>query len=307
MKTACTLKLREEGVHLSGHKCMFKRMEKMIRPLCLHASSFAAFVGENPYERQTDAFEKVWSRCSPDTYRAALDRNHKVSRDDKVHRLKTIVSDSFHMAQHLASAEKMTSTGVAKANEELQGSIPKELEPEDAKILGEELKKQLFTSYGTTKEKSVLDVLKKDMEMDIAPEEDITFSKTFETPDGVPWKLVGKIDARTTNGEILIEVKNRVRRLFMTAPKYERIQVECYLRLVESAQKAFLVECLRQDDVPLTLNIIPIEKDDALWESLLARAHATLGILKKMIDDEDFQDKYMQSKRPSMLLRVCSN
>jgi hypothetical protein len=62
--------------------------------------------------------------------------------------------------------------------------------------------------------------------------------------NGVDWVLVGKIDGMTADNEV-VEIKNRVKKLFNQLRDYEEPQIRTYMSLMNNAPKGFLVENLR--------------------------------------------------------------
>ena len=277
-----------------------------IMSIALHASSFAAFIGKNPYAKQHEVFEKPWQRASPATYSAALQRHQRVTDLERLEVLRSKVPEvdiTLHAAETSVSA---SATLVADRRETLTKELGGDaiLTLDEKRLVNDEIRKQLFTRYGTAQERSVLDILVDEMGMELSPEDtDSAYTKVFVTANGTPWKLVGRIDACTLDNTTVIEVKNRVKRLFMHATEYERIQVECYLRLVHTAERALLVESLYTDGVGRTLNIIPLQKDDVLWEEWCRVAEMYVDYLHRMIHDPSLQDTYFKSKRPSVFLR----
>lgn len=274
--------------------------------ITLHASSFAAFIGKHPYTKQHEVFEKTWQRASPATYSAALQRHRRVTDQERLEALRSKIPEvdvTLHAAEmNICTSARVVTDSRDTLTKELGGETVLTLE--EKKLVSDEIRKQLFTRYGTAQERSVLDILVDEMGMELSPEDtDAAYTKLFVTANGTPWKLVGKIDACTSDKTTVIEVKNRVRRLFMHATEYERIQVECYLRLVETAERALLVESLSADGDGRTLNIIPLEKDDALWGEWHRIAGMYVEYLHRMIRDPSLQDSYFRSKRPSAFLR----
>jgi hypothetical protein len=61
----------------------------------------------------------------------------------------------------------------------------------------------------------------------------------------IEWTLVGKIDGRTSEGEV-IEIKNRTKKLFNELRNYEEPQIMTYLYLFECSQ-GYMVESLKTD------------------------------------------------------------
>ena len=62
--------------------------------------------------------------------------------------------------------------------------------------------------------------------------------------NGADWILVGKIDGMTADNEV-VEIKNRVKKLFKQLRDYEEPQIRTYMSLMNNAPKGFLVENLR--------------------------------------------------------------
>lgn len=279
---------------------------RSVSTYCIHASSFAAFIGKHPYVHHHEAFEKVWNRASPTTYSSAMKRHNKSTDQERLDHIRQTVPNAdaaIHAAEAHGSSASATPASITESKDILTRDVETDtLSKEDAKLVSDEIRRQLYTSYGTSKESTILDVLRREMSLDLVDGHKL-YTRMFETPNGIGWKLVGKIDAITGDGDIVVEVKNRIHRLFVKSPEYERIQCACYLQLVESAGKILLVEALRTDDSKLTLNIIPIEKEDVPWKEWLQLAHMYIDVLDKMISSEELQNAYMESKRPSRFLR----
>lgn len=279
-------------------------------PICIHASAFAAFIGKHPYSKHHDAFEKVWERASPHTYAAALSRHGRRTATQHLESLKNAtpeIARSLETAARVGTAAN-DATAVTDATTMLAADVDSlGLSKHDASLVKDEIRKELFTHYGTTKEHSVIDIVRREMDIDVR-EDSSLHSAIFTTPGGTPWKLVGRIDGITADGSTIIEIKNRVRRLFMTLTEYERIQVECYLVLIGTADRALVVESFRpQDERTTTLNIIPVDRGDEVWPECLVRATVLVEYLTALIDDEAMQDVYLASSRPNGILRALFN
>ena len=270
----------------------------------LYASSFAGFIGKNPYVKQHEVFEKTWQKFSPDTYFAAVKRNHHVTDQECLQSLRHTIPE-VEVALHSAESSTVTTSAtlVAENQHALTEELTVDLTSHEKKLVCDEIRKQLFTRYGTAKERSVVSILEKEMGMAFAKGiEHVTYTKTYMTANGTPWTLAGKIDALTTDAKTILEVKNRVKRLFMHATDYERIQVECYLRMVGTAQNALLVEAFSVNGTT-TLNIIPVDRDDVCWSEWHRTAEMYIDYLNRLVQTPGLQDSYFQSKRPTAFLR----
>lgn len=270
----------------------------------VHASGIAALVGQHPYVKQHQAFEELWKKVSPSTYFTALRRHSRESDEERFDRL-----CSQHASVHVA-LNHTTQTGNAAASHDVTNILTEAeslvetefLTSEDIRCIKDHMKKNAFTTYGISKERSVLDILQDELNLKLVQDEKV-YAKEFQTKGNVVWRLIGKVDATTEDGKMVIEVKNRVRKLFFKMTEYERIQVECYMRLLNGIEKALLVESIRENE-KTTLNIIPVDPDETLWEECIQRAHALIDFLVHVVNDETAQDKYLISKRPSAYLKA---
>ena len=78
--------------------------------------------------------------------------------------------------------------------------------------------------------------------------------------NGADWILVGKIDGMTADNEV-VEIKNRVKKLFKQLRDYEEPQIRTYMSLMNNAPKGFLVENLRSP-VGNQINTIEVNFED---------------------------------------------
>lgn len=78
--------------------------------------------------------------------------------------------------------------------------------------------------------------------------------------NGASWILVGKIDGMTADNEV-VEIKNRVKKLFKQLRDYEEPQIRTYMSLMNNAPKGFLVENLRSPKGN-QINTIEVNFDD---------------------------------------------
>ena len=82
------------------------------------------------------------------------------------------------------------------------------------------------------------------------------------------WYVGGKVDGITDNNEI-IEIKNRMYKLFFKLRDYEKTQVYGYLYIFNT-QKAILLEKLKKK-TDSKINIIEIEYKDVIFEHIKSK------------------------------------
>ena len=311
--------------------------------VCIYASQVAVCIGANRHKKASEAMEAMWYRISPHGYYAALERNGLKTEDQNIIDI---------MARHLevkGLVDKSLTLPCGSSDQVAQnyGCVSKDLDSvdldsEEKRLVDDVLKRNLYTTYGNRHEQGMIDHIR--TRLGIKCRQDPAFHKQLAgySRGGVPWYIGGKIDAISEDGETVIELKNRVNRLFFRAPYYEVIQVQTYLQLLD-VERGALVECLQSVNPPthdiekhnfkihcgaadldavdtahqcaklneakrnegqkVHVNVIPIARDKELWTRTIApKLEGFVDFLMTLLNDVKAQDRYLQSKRRSVLV-----
>lgn len=121
------------------------------------------------------------------------------------------------------------------------------------------------TNYGQHHENSALAYYSEKTGKAVDSHQKFT-KKHIATSDKYEWYLTGKIDGINEDG-ILVEIKNRVNKLFYQLKDYEKIQVQIYLNMFKM-KEAHLVECIKNNS-GCNINIIPVSYDYDLWKTFI--------------------------------------
>jgi len=282
----------------------------MYKPIYLNASQIAGFIGRHNYVKQHEAFEKLWKRISPTSYRDALTRNDKQTEDEILQDIVTrhpAIQKTLDVAQTVSHD---SSTAVAQAVDEAHTVIAEteNLTPEEQKVVDHELKTRTFTKYGIETEHTVIETLRVQYDLQLVEGGGVYHSKYMGTTrHETPWYIGGKIDAITPDQTTIIEIKNRVNRLFMRPAEYEHVQCQTYLHLFDTAEKALLVETLRIPGAPEAINVIHLNRNDVVWKEYVKAMQRGLDALLEVIETPELQDTYMNSKRQTAFWRTRMN
>lgn len=295
-------------------------------------------IGANKHKKISEALELTWQRVDPASFQAAMRRNGLKTEDELAADIIRSHSEVRDLVDQTLGAPCESSDQVAAQYD----TVAKELRavplPEDQlRLVDDVLKRNLYTSYGNLHEHRVLRYVRETL--GISCREDPTFYKAqqgvCEGPwGGVAWHVGGKIDAIDDARTLLIEIKNRVNRLFYRVPFYEQVQVQTYLHLLD-LDRGVLVECLktrpgdagtpdrdvRPDQTPrseaapqarnpaeaasvsTSVNVIPIHRDRCLWDrEIVPKLEGFVDFLVRIMHDPALQDRYLQSKRRSALV-----
>jgi len=316
--------------------------------VCIYASQVAMCIGANKHKKISEAMELMWQRVAPAGFHAALRRNHLKTEEE-------VAADIIRAHSEVQTLVDLTLTAPCESSDQVAqqyDSVAKELRAvplaeEARKLVDDVLKRNLYTSYGNTQEHSVLGYIRDCLGIEC--QEDPTFYKVHQGDcagewGAFPWYVGGKIDAIDSQRTLLIEIKNRVNRLFYRVPFYEQVQVQTYLHLL-GIDRGVLVECLKTQppagaapeappvDVDrvasadpvasadrgaggahlpsgtcTTVNVIPIRRDPDLWaREIVPKLQGFVNFLGRLMHDTDFQDRYLRSKRKSAMITAYIN
>lgn len=269
----------------------------MIPSLCLYASQLASCIGHNRFKKSSDALELVWQRVAPHSFSEALRRNGLFTVDDAVERIASANQVVRHLLVEAEATASATSGDVAASYEEAsrQLAAAPNLTPEEHKLVDDAMKKTLYTSFGNRQEDAVFQYIR---ERHPCVLDDTFYKRHLMDVDGVPVFIGGRIDAISEDGSTILEIKNRINRLFFKIPTYEHIQVLAYLFAVPHASRATLVECITRDNGSLLTHAVPIHWDDAFWEDVVvSRVRNFVRLLLKILRDPVAQDTYLKNPR----------
>lgn len=304
--------------------------------VCIYASQVAMCVGANKHKKISEAMDIVWQRTDPHSFRAALRRNRVKTDDEIAEGIIHTHTQVQHLVNLTLSAPCDSSDQVAKRYDAVSKELRAvSLHEEDRRLVEDVLKRNLYTTYGNVQESGVLQYVRDTLGIGCA--EDPTFYKreqgVCEGPWGkLPWFVGGKIDAIDDSRTLLIEIKNRVNRLFYRVPFYEQLQVQTYLELLD-LERGVLVECLRHqpsshsaggerdhvdtkdtkrdhaagdgtgEEADRAVNVISITRDRDLWaREIVPKLRGFVDFLARLLNDASLQDRYLQSRRRNAMV-----
>ena len=106
------------------------------------------------------------------------------------------------------------------------------------------------------------------------------------------WYIGGKVDGLLRDKSI-IEVKNRIHKLFRVLKDYEKIQIYSYMFIFNS-KKAFLVETFFKNIQPET-NIIAVSFDINYWEYIIKKIENFVLLFNKFMENRELKIKLLEN------------
>jgi len=245
--------------------------------ICIYASELAVVLGLNKYQNISDIILKLWEKNYPVDYENTvseikLKKNIEVvkkeSDKDFINRVQG--ESNLNIKDQLDECLKTTDT---KKMLETRDLIMREVSKNAS--IGDEVKKEFKKTIesmtnknnGTINEKSIREYYSEKSGKRIIVNEKF-IRRDICTYNGVKWAVGGKIDG-ITEDDIVIEIKNRIYKLFYELRDYEKVQLYTYMFIL-GLQKGHLVESMKKKNSnEMEINIIEEEFDKEYWNGVI--------------------------------------
>ena len=230
---------------------------KISKMISIGASQVAACIGMNPFKTQQQLLVSIWAK-----YPKLFPNKHAVTEEMHVEQL--ILKSGLELTDietHAGNVDQIV----------LDELVQKKIS-ETNLLFTDDQQKQVST-YIQSKANTIQGTRFEHATAQKAPpgkvwEVDSTFYRKPLCKKGqMSFQLVGKIDrVEIEDGtRTLVEIKNRVKKLFREVRDYEQIQIQCYLQLT-GMNKAKLVEEYKKGN---EMHTIEIEKNQDMWETVI--------------------------------------
>lgn len=248
--------------------------------------------------------ETMWERMASASYLDALRRTGSTT---ELLRVQDLI-DKDDTVRHIVDASTLAcanSQDVAIKYDAAARVIARmDLLPDDKRVIDATVKRNLYTNYGTASEHHALVKVRETLGIN-ARLDDTFYRVQIGEVDGTQLWVGGKIDA-ITDDKLVIEIKNRIRRLFYKVPFYEIVQLQSYLFLLDVPRGA-IVECLTTLN-DSQINIVPVRRDRELWdETVVPKMKAFVKVFLHLLEDHGFQDAYLLSSRKAAMIQARIN
>lgn len=246
------------------------------RRITLRASDVAAIVGRNPYRPSNEVFDELWQRHSPATFTG------QTRRERGARALQASAPLAAFVAA-LAEPAAGDSDGAQRAFE-LAGRAAA---PGDADALAH-VRSAIYTAHGARSEDATADALAAAGAR--LQRDDAFHTLDVRTINKNQYVVVGRVDRieATPDGPRLVEIKNRVNRLFNKVVGYENVQVQVYLQMLD-LPRARLVE---QHNGAIASHDVP--RDDALWcDEILPKLQAFCEGFDNMLCTTEYTEPHI--------------
>jgi hypothetical protein len=258
--------------------------------LLLNISEIAIITGDNPYKTKRDYLLDFWKKNANDDYikYQQLTKYTKITDDDIIKKIS--LNNKIDLSLELKKCNK---TNNISDLDTMKNEIFKKIEnlnENEKDEITKSIKNVTNTKFGIRNENDVTKLYENITGNSIIKDNKYHKKKLFEMDD-INVYIGGKIDGINENGSI-IEVKNRVNKLFYELRSYEKVQIMCYLHLF-NAKEGHLVEALKKNNT--SINIIKVDYDKEYIDYIIDKIRVFAIFFKDFINNHDMKINIMQN------------
>ena len=217
------------------------------------ASEVAAIIGKNPYKSPVEVRDEMWKKYFPATFKGE-------TKTDKAEKALTASVAAQKVLSDAVATETKSSTETEilfqKAKDQIN-SDSKLTATQKTEVI-DHLKTKVYTGHGIRSEDKTSDKVEAEEKTKLIRDDAFYNIKVWGD-----FQVVGRVDRieeKPDGSRILIEIKNRTKRLFRKVPEYEHVQIQTYLQMLGLEQARHIEQFNNQ------VNSTDIARDDLYWE-----------------------------------------
>ena len=227
--------------------------------IVIKASDVAACIGENRFKPSHEVLEGLWQRYQKETFTLVT--------KDEVTQAALTNPEAGRVFKAVKDAITKDSTETQKVFEEAAAKLQliATLSATEKEVVLEAIRKTAYTTHGLRQEDAT--ALKVSSEEGVRLAKDDSFyTQHVCSAAGYEVVVVGKVDRieQCPDGSrVLVEIKNRTKRLYRQLYPTERIQLQVYLQMLD-LEKGKLVEQYNDQ-----VNTIEVARDREYWKTFI--------------------------------------
>jgi len=238
--------------------------------LVINISQIAILTGHNIYQSQRDYLINFWKKTNKDDFLKYKELTSFEIKDDKTVFNNIAKKHKLDIHNDLYKCYNSKNTNDLDKNRNALLAKVDKLNEKEKKEITESIKNLSNTRFGVKNEDDVSKIYEKMMNCEIN-KDNLFVKKNVIENKKFSIKVGGKIDGINKQDGSIIEIKNRMKKLFYELRDYEKIQLMCYLYLFQ-APKGYLVEAYKKKD-GTDVNIIECTYDENMMNKIINVLH----------------------------------
>ena len=269
------------------------------KEICIYASELSNLIGVSFFKPQAETLHRLWKTNFPEDFKNTKKILEKKNKKVKEKESNEEVFDKFK--KNLSKEKKKeVCVNMDKCMEakEVNSMINQRRELlKECEMLPTKEKKQIEksiiemtnTNFGTKNEDKSIHIY---TQMTGLPVIRINkfFKKLIIKSNDYSWFLGGRIDGILENRTI-IEIKNRMHKLFNKVKDYEKVQTYSYMYILET-NKSEIVETYMNGKVP-EASMLEVNFEEPFWEFILNRILVFIDYFNRFINSNKLKQKLL--------------
>ena len=260
--------------------------------ICIYASELASLIGLNNFKSPSETLFRIWQKNFPLDYEKVFKSlgdaaNPLVDNKTSFKKITKKYNKNLELDLEKCIDSKDVDKMMKKRKELME--VCKDMDDKDRKKIEENIVNLTNTGFGTRNESRSVHIY---TQMTGVPVMNISnFYKRILMKSGdYNWYIGGKIDG-ICQDKTIIEVKNRMHKLFYNLREYEKIQTFSYMYILES-QKSQLVETFMKGEQP-EVNIIDIQFEQIYWDYIFDRITQFVEYFNEFMKNETLKKELL--------------
>lgn len=267
--------------------------------ICIYASELANLIGISNFKPKAVTLLRIWEKNFPNDYR--LHKQYVTNQNKELVENNTSKETFNKFAKSLGKKKQKeicidmekcmeaqdVNSMINKRRELLKEC--KELPSKDKEKIEKSIIEITNTNFGIKNENKSIHIYTQLTGTPVLQIKEFVKKMIIKSND-YNWFIGGKIDG-ILQDRTIIEVKNRVHKLFNKIKDYEKVQTYCYMYILET-NSSELVETYMNGMVPET-NILDIEYNDNYWEFIVNRILIFIDYFNKFIESSEMKEQLL--------------
>lgn len=290
------------------------------KPLTISISQIAPLIGLDHYNNFSRNVCEIWRRYNPEEFREFELKlkdagNNKLANANEMNDIwemdQLLGTNLIERIKTINANKDKSSNDMVKMQQELNTYIQQQanITDQEKSDLAKKICSVTNKNHGINNEDEIITQFCKLGGMTIKDNQgwvDIPLLDNNSNTSKITWKLIGKYDGITTDGE-LVEAKMRQNGLFKKMRDYENIQVQLYLHGL-GYSKGYLVEGYKNKKNELQILTHEVEYDDYyVKEVILDRLVKFTQFFDKLMLDNEMKNELLKGDNDKKIKKIYEN
>jgi hypothetical protein len=260
--------------------------------LLINISQISIITGDNPYKTKKDFVIEFWEKHYKNDYNECKNEAKFIKLDDNMIIENISKKNKLDIGSDIKKCMQTKNTEDLNALKRKINDKCNDLSETEKKDITKSLNNITNTNFGTRNENDITKIYESMTNSTIIKDDKYRIKKIIKN-DLFSIRIGGKIDGINKDNNCIVEIKNRVNRLFYSLKDYEKVQIMCYIHLF-GERKGHLVEALKKKEFA-DINIIEVLYDESYINYITEKLYKFGLFFYKFMNDKSIRLELLNS------------